>query len=161
MRRRYSATDYQRAVAKVREAMPDTAITTDIMVGFPGESEEEFEQSYRFCQRMGFANIHVFPYSERPGTIAAQMPGKVAEEVKKERSARMLELARESALRFRRQFLGQTMAVLWEKETAEGVWSGLTDNYIRVFTKSTQKLKNRLMEAKITGWRNGGLWGEL
>lgn len=161
MRRRYSVTDYQRAVTMVREAIPDIAISTDIMVGFPAESEEEFEQSYRFCQQMGFANIHVFSYSERPGTTAVHMPGKVPEGVKKERRARMLELAQESALRFRQQFLGRTMAVLWEKETREGVWSGLTDNYIRVFTKSSQKLKNRLVEARITGWHNGGLWGEL
>ncbi len=161
MKRRYSVNDYERAVAMVREAISDIAITTDIMVGFPGESEEEFEQSYRFCQQMGFANIHVFPYSERPGTTAAQMLGKVPEEVKKERSARMLGLARESALRFRQQFLGRTMAVLWEQKTEEEVWSGLTDNYIRVFTKSSQRLENRLVEARITDWRNGDLWGEL
>ena len=161
MRRRYSMADYQRAVTMIREAIPDIAITTDIMVGFPGESEEEFEQSYRFCRQTGFANIHVFPYSERPGTAAAQMLSKIPEEVKKERSARMLGLARESALRFGQQFLGRTMAVLWEKETGEGGWSGLTDNYSRVFTKSDQSLENRLAEARITGWRNGGLWGEL
>ena len=161
MRRRYSTADYEQAVTMVREAIPDIAITTDIMVGFPGESEEEFEQSYRFCQRMGFANIHVFPYSERPGTAAAQMTDKVPEGVKKERSAVMLGLARESALRFRQQFLGRTMAVLWEQETEEEVWSGLTDNYIRVFTKSSQRLENRLVETSITDWRNGDLWGEL
>ena len=161
MRRRYSTADYEQAVTMVREAIPDIAITTDIMVGFPGESEEEFEQSYRFCQQMGFANIHVFPYSERPGTAAARMPDKVLEGVKKERSAVMLGLARESALRFRRQFLGRTMAVLWEQKTEEEVWSGLTDNYIRVFTKSSQRLENRLVEARITDWRKGDLWGEL
>jgi len=161
MKRRYSVNDYERAVAMVREAIPDIAITTDIMVGFPGESDEEFEQSYRFCQQMGFANIHVFPYSERPGTTAIQMLGKVPEEVRKERSAGMLGLARESALRFRQQFLGRTMAVLWEQKTEEEVWSGLTDNYIRVFTKSSHRLENRLVETRITGWRNGGLWGEL
>jgi len=161
MRRRYSTTDYEQAVTMVREAIPDIAITTDIMVGFPGENEEEFEQSYRFCQRMGFANIHVFTYSERPGTAALQMSDKVPEEVKKERSVVMLGLARESALRFRQQFLGRTMAVLWEQETEEEVWSGLTDNYIRVFTKSSQRLENKLLETRITGWRNGGLWGEL
>jgi threonylcarbamoyladenosine tRNA methylthiotransferase MtaB len=161
MRRRYSTADYEQAVTMVREAIPDIAITTDIMVGFPGESEQEFEQSYRFCQRMGFANIHVFPYSERPGTAAARMPDKVPEGVKKGRSALMLALARESALRFRQQFLGRTMAVLWEQKAEEEVWSGLTENYIRVFTKSSQRLENRLVEARITDWRNGGLWGEL
>ena len=161
MRRRYSVADYERAVAMIREAIPNVAITTDIMVGFPGESEEEFEESYRFCQRLGFANIHVFPYSVRPGTTAAHLPGQVPERVKKERGERMLELARESALRFRRQFLGRTIAVLWEKEIGGGVWSGLSDNYIRVFTKSNQELKNRLLESRIVGWHNHDLWGEL
>jgi len=149
MRRRYSLADYERAVAMTREAIPDVAITTDIMVGFPGETDEEFEESYHFCQGMGFANIHVFPYSERPGTIAALMPEKVGDTVKRERSVRMLGLARESARRFGRRFLGRTMMVLWEREVEEGVWVGLTDNYIRIFTQSSEPLKNRLVEVKL------------
>jgi threonylcarbamoyladenosine tRNA methylthiotransferase MtaB len=150
MRRGYSVADYERAVMMAREAIPDVAITTDIMVGFPGESDEEFEESYRFCQGMGFANIHVFPFSQRPGTLAALVPGKVGDRVKKERSERMLRLARESALRFREKFLGRTMTVLWERE-AEGVWVGLTDNYIRVFASSNEPLKNRLTATRLVG----------
>ncbi|TET39882.1 MAG: tRNA (N(6)-L-threonylcarbamoyladenosine(37)-C(2))-methylthiotransferase MtaB [Dehalococcoidia bacterium] len=162
MRRRYSLANYERAVAMVREAIRDIALTTDIMVGFPGETEQEFEESYRFCQGMGFANIHVFPYSERPGTLAAQIPGKVGERVKKERSERMLELAREAALRFREQFLGRKMTVLWEKEAQQGVWVGLTDNHIRVFAQSSEPLRNRLLEAKLVGWHNlFDLWADL
>ncbi len=154
--------DYERAVAMVREAIPDIALSTDIMVGFPGETHQESEESYHFCQGMGFANIHVFPYSERPGTLAAQMPGKVGERVKKERSERMLELAREAALRFREQFLGRTMTVLWEKEAQQGVWVGLTDNHIRVFAQSSEPLRNRLVEAKLVGWHNlFDLWADL
>lgn len=162
MRRRYSLADYERAVAMVREAIPDIALTTDIMVGFPGETDQESEESYHFCQGMGFANIHVFPYSERPGTLAAEMPGKVGERVKKERSERMLELAREAALRFREQFLGRTMTVLWEKEAQQGVWVGLTDNHIRVFAQSSEPLRNRLVEAKLVGWHSlFDLWADL
>ena len=161
MRRRYSATDYKTAVARVREAIPDIAITTDIMVGFPGESDEEFEESYRFCQRMGFARIHVFPYSERPGTIAAGMSGKVGERVKKERSKRMLELAREAAWRFGEQLLGRTVTVLWQKKAEDGVWSGLSDNYIRVLARSGGELGNRLAEARLSSHHNDCLWGEL
>ena len=161
MRRRYSATDYETAMARAREAIPDIAITTDIMVGFPGESDEEFEESYRFCQRMGFARIHVFPYSERPGTIAAGMSGRVEERVKRERSKRMLELAREAAWRFGEQFLGRTATVLWEKKAEEGVWSGLSGNYIRVLAKSGGELGNRLAEARLIGRHKESLWGEL
>jgi threonylcarbamoyladenosine tRNA methylthiotransferase MtaB len=161
MRRRYSVTDYETAVARARETIPDIAVTTDIMVGFPGESDEEFEESYRFCQRMGFARIHVFPYSERPGTIAAGMSGKVVERVKRERSGRMLELAREAVWRFGEQFLGRTATVLWEKKVEEGVWSGLSDNYIRVLAKSGGELGNRLAEARLIGRHKESLWGEL
>lgn len=149
MRRGYSVDDYEKAVVMIREAIPDVAITTDIMVGFPGESDEEFEESHCFCQRMSFANIHVFPFSERPGTLATLMPEKVGERVKKERSERMLKLAKESARRFEVQFLGRTMRVLWEREVDDGVWVGLTDNYIRVFVQSDEPLKNRLSEVKV------------
>ncbi len=158
MRRRYSVADYERAMAMARQAIPDVAITTDILVGFPGESEDEFEQSYLFCQRMGFANIHVFPYSPRPGTIACRMPGGVEERVKKERSQRMLHLAQRASLRFRERFLGRKMMVLWEREIEDGIWVGLTDNYIRVLAKSDRDLKNRLTEAKLRGWHNQDLF---
>lgn len=154
MGRRYSTEDYEQAVVRIREAIPDVAITTDVMVGFPGETDDEFTLSYRFCQRMAFANIHVFPYSERPGTPATLMPEKIAEPVKKERSERMLKLARDSARRFREQFLGRTMMVLWEHEVDEGVWMGLTDNYIRVVARSNEPLKNWLIPARLGGGHN-------
>lgn len=152
MRRRYTVAQYEKAVTMAREAIPDVAITTDIMVGFPGESEGEFDEGYRFCQRMGFANIHVFPFSERPDTLAAAMPEKVGDRVKKVRSETMLKLARESSLRFREQFLGRTMTVLWEQRV-DGNWVGLTDNYIRVFASSNEPLKNRLTETRLVGCR--------
>jgi len=161
MRRRYSVADYETAVAIVREAIPDIAITTDIMVGFPGESDEEFEESYRFCQQMGFARIHLFPYSERPGTVAAAIPEKVEERAKKERGERMLALAQEAAWRFEEQLLGQDVSVLWERESGERVWSGLSDNYVRVFARSGGELTNILAEARLVGRHKERLWGEL
>ena len=163
MRRCYSLDDYQAAVALIREAIPGAAITTDIIVGFPGESDEEFERSYRSCQQAGFANIHVFPFSPRPGTRAAKMPNQVRDKVKKERSRKMLELSRISKRSFEEQFLGQTMWVLWEKETSpsEGIYSGLTDSYIRVFTRSQKRLTNTIAPVKLAGFDNQGMWGEL
>jgi threonylcarbamoyladenosine tRNA methylthiotransferase MtaB len=133
------------------------------MVGFPGESDEEFERSYRFCQQAGFANIHVFPFSPRPGTAAAKMSNQIGDEVKKERSRRMLELSWISKRNFEEQFLGQTMPVLWEKEAnlGEGTYSGLTDNYIRVFTRSEKPLTNKLLPAKLMEFYDQGVWGEL
>jgi threonylcarbamoyladenosine tRNA methylthiotransferase MtaB len=148
MGRRYNTADYRRAVELIREAVPGVAITTDIIVGFPGETDAEFQESYNFAKQMQFARIHVFPYSPRPGTQAALMSQQVGERVKQERSRRMLALGRASVHNFRQKFVGQTVTVLWEKETC-GVWSGLTDNYIRVFTKSDRDLTNQLLPAKL------------
>ena len=163
MRRRYLIDDYQRAVNLIKEVVPQVAITTDVMVGFPGESDEEYEQSYLFCQQAGFANIHVFPFSPRPGTAAARMPNQVRDEVKKERAQMMLELARNCRHNFCEQFLGQSMPVLWEKETnlGSGVYSGLTDNYLRVFTPSDRPLSNTIAPVKLVGLHEQGMWGEL
>jgi threonylcarbamoyladenosine tRNA methylthiotransferase MtaB len=148
MKRRYTTADYQRAVDLIRQAVPGVAITTDVIVGFPGETEAEFEQSYSFCKQMQFARIHVFSYSPRPGTQAALMPRQVEDKVKRERSRRMLALGWACVRSFRKKFLGETMLVLWEKETG-GVWSGLTDNYIRAYAKSDQDLTNRLLPVKL------------
>jgi threonylcarbamoyladenosine tRNA methylthiotransferase MtaB len=148
MKRRYTAADYQRAVASIREAVPGAAVTTDVIAGFPGETDDEFGESYNFCKQMNFARIHVFSYSPRPGTRAADMPRQVEDRVKRERSRRMLAMGRACIRSFRKGFLGKTMLVLWEKETG-GVWSGLTDNYIRAYTRSDQDLTNQLLPVKL------------
>jgi threonylcarbamoyladenosine tRNA methylthiotransferase MtaB len=161
MRRHYSVDDYRRAVSLIRKALPDAAITTDIMVAFPGESVEEFEESYRFCEEIDFANIHVFSYSSRPGTSAAWMPGQIKDNLKKERSLRMLELAQRSLSKFCQRFLGQNMTVLWEKEVSpgSGVYSGFSHNYVRLFTQSGEPLTNQFRLTRPVRLHNKGLWG--
>jgi threonylcarbamoyladenosine tRNA methylthiotransferase MtaB len=163
MRRSYSLDQYQRTIDLIREMIPGVAITTDIMVGFPGESDEEFEHSYSFCHQAGFANIHVFPFSPRPDTVAAGMPGQIKDKIKQERNQRMLELARISRRGFYEQFLEQTMPVLWEKETSpgSGIYSGLTDNYIRIFARSEHPLDNKITPVKLAGFHNRGMRGEF
>jgi len=163
MRRRYSLDDYQKAVNSIRQAISDVAITADVMVGFPGESDEEFEQSYRFCRQAGFANMHVFPFSPRPGTEAAKMPNQVEDQLRKERAQRMLELSRSLRYSFCQQRQGRTVWVLWEKETnpGSGIYSGLTDNYIRVFAQSEKPLTNKIASAKLARFHDQGMWGEL
>ena len=150
MNRPYGTSAYETAVERIRKAVPQVSITTDIIVGFPGETDEEFEESYRFCQHMAFANLHVFSYSERPVTAAAAMPDQIDERMKKERSKMMLKLARDSAAHFSRQFCGATLPVLWESEISPGVWDGLTDNYIRVMTHSDRSLKNEIVDARLS-----------
>jgi threonylcarbamoyladenosine tRNA methylthiotransferase MtaB len=163
MRRSYSLDEYQRTVNLIKEKIPEVAITTDIMVGFPAESDEEFEQSYSFCQQAGFANIHVFPFSPRPETAAAGMPEQTKDKVKQERNHRMLELSRSSRRSFCERFLGQSVPVLWEKETnpRSGIYSGLTGNYIRVFAGSKKSLSNEITPVKPIEFHNQGMWGEL
>ena len=163
MKRRYSTADYKDTLDMVRRAVPDAAVTADIMVGFPGETEAEFEDSYGFCREMEFADIHVFSYSPRPGTKAAAMAEHVADARKKERSNRMLGLARESSRRFMEKFIGETKMVLWENEESgrKGLYSGLTDNYIRVFTSSDRVLTNSILPVRLIGLCEDGMNGEL
>ncbi|MFC1873965.1 tRNA (N(6)-L-threonylcarbamoyladenosine(37)-C(2))-methylthiotransferase MtaB [Chloroflexota bacterium] len=149
MKRCYRVSDYQRAVSLIRGLVPDVAITTDIIVGFPGETEAEFEESYQFCWQSGFARLHVFPYSSRPGTGAALLPGQVSDKLKRERSRKMLALAGECAQTFREQFSGRVMPVLWEQSNSAGVWTGLTGNYIKVHTRSEAELTNRVLSLKV------------
>ncbi len=160
MGRRYSVSDYKKAVSLIRAQAPEAAITTDVIVGFPGETDEEFEESYNFCRQMEFARIHVFSYSPREETQASQMPRQVGAQIKKQRSQKMLALARESAKSFSQQFLGKTMPILWEKQS-DGIWSGLTDNYIKVYTKSNKDLTNKLLPVKLVEVREDGVWGEV
>jgi threonylcarbamoyladenosine tRNA methylthiotransferase MtaB len=160
MNRRYSVRDYEESVSLIRAQVPETAITTDVMVGFPGETDREFKESYDFCRRMEFARIHVFAYSPRQGTQAAQLPQQVGDKVKKERSQQMLALAKESAHNFSRRFLGRTMPVLFEQQS-NGVWSGHTANYIKVYTKNSGDLANKLLPVKLVEIRGDGVWGGL
>jgi threonylcarbamoyladenosine tRNA methylthiotransferase MtaB len=158
MGRRYTIEDYGQALALIRQAVPAAAITTDVIIGFPGETEDEFAEGLEFCRQAGFARIHVFPYSPRPGTAAAGMPGQVPAAVKKQRRQQMLALAGESAGRFREKYLDRVMPVLFEQKTG-GLWSGLTDNYIRVYIKSDEDLSNRILTVKLERLYKDGIRG--
>jgi threonylcarbamoyladenosine tRNA methylthiotransferase MtaB len=160
MRREYSIREYQDAIHLIRNQVPEVAITTDIIVGFPGETDEEFQVSYDFCRQIAFSRIHVFPYSPRHGTVAAHMPNKIRDSVKKERTQKMLALAQESMENFNRGFLGKTMSVLWEKQVRDK-WSGYTDNYIKVYTENNRDLTNQLTQVNLGEIRVDGVWGTV
>ncbi len=155
MRRRYTTGEYRRAAGLIRENVPDAAITTDVIAGFPGESEEDFARTLALCEEIGFAAIHAFPYSRRPHTGAALMPGHLPAPLRRARLERLLDLARESSRAFQRRFAGRTMDVLWEREAAGPArgrrWQGLTGNYIRVYTSAGTDLTNRLLPAYLAG----------
>jgi threonylcarbamoyladenosine tRNA methylthiotransferase MtaB len=160
MGRHCSSGQFLDLVQRARAGILDLAVTTDIIVGFPGEDEEEFSRTWSLAEGIGFARIHVFPFSARPGTVAAEMPNQVSPPVAQTRVARLLELGKESSRAFRARFLGRTSKVLWENQH-DGVWNGLTGNYIRVETRSGCDLHNRITTVQLTEMTDHGLLGEL
>ncbi len=165
MRRRYRAAEYDTAVERIRSCYPDASITTDLIVGFPGETDGDFDTTYRRCTDLDFADIHVFPYSERPGTLATRLQGSVAEPAKNERLQRLLSLAAESNRRQLDRSVGSVQEVLWEKEkrvsdaTAGAVSHGLTGAYQRVYTDADPTLAGTITRAHIEKTASDGLWG--
>ena len=138
MNRHYDTAEYRRIVANLRAAFPNAAITTDIMVGFAGETEEEFQQSLAFAEEIGFAKAHVFAYSRRPGTVADKMPDQVSKKEKEERSARMIAATQRTKEAFFQTQLGRTEPVLFEQTCAPSVWEGYTSNYTPVHVVSSE-----------------------
>jgi threonylcarbamoyladenosine tRNA methylthiotransferase MtaB len=165
MGRKTTPPAFVRLVAAARAAIPQVAITTDIMVGFPGESEAEFAESLAFVESIQFAGGHTFAYSARPGTAAARMPGQVPHPLRKERSLRMRELFEQSAALYRAGFLQQEASVLWESasQVSPQVWelSGLTDNYLRVNARALHDLWNRITPVRLVALIEEGLSGVI
>lgn len=149
MNRHYTTGEYRQIVADLRSAFPDCAITTDVMVGFAGETEEEFEASLAFVEEMAFAKAHVFAYSRRPGTRAYSMEGQVPNREKEARSHRMLAVARASQQAFLREQVGKEEEVLFEQEKAPGLWEGYTRNYTPVLLASGKRLAGELVRVKL------------
>ena len=148
MARKTTPPAFERLVAAARQAAPDLAITTDMIAGFPGETEAEFEESLAFVERMNFAGGHVFTYSARPGTAAARLPGQVPAALRKARNARLRAVFAEAERRYQSAFIGRVLPVLWESAVALGPqgWqmSGLTGNYLRVNALAPRGLWNQI-----------------
>ena len=152
MGRRYDTSRFSETVALVRNMVPDAGMTTDVIVGFPTEGDAEFEAGYRFAKSMAFSDIHVFPYSVRPGTSAAHFGEQVNEGIKRERMTRMLDLAADGHHCFRQAQLGSVRRVLWEPQPSandRSIWHGLSDNYIKVRVASRRRLANTITDARL------------
>ncbi len=160
MGRAYSPSSYIRSLEAIRAVVPDVAITTDVIVGFPGESDSEFGETVSFCEAAEFARIHVFPYSSRPGTRAAGMEGVVAPSTMKERVGAMSRLASSSREKYARSWLGRTAEVLWEEETKPGshVYSGTSHNYLRLLCRSALPLHNVLEDVTLEHLVGDAVW---
>lgn len=150
MNRRYTPEEYRNAVNTVRKYMPDAGLTTDIIAGFPGESEEDFEESYNFAKEIGFLKIHAFPYSPKKGTAAAGRKDQLHNNVKSERTKALIELSDRTGLEFISSFVGKNMDVLFERRHNGGLWEGYTSNYIKVHVKSDDNLENEIRTVRIT-----------
>lgn len=162
MNRRYTTDEYYELCRKLRRAFGSPAITTDIMVGFAGESEEDFEKSLGFAEKIGFAAAHIFPYSRRTGTIAAAMPDQVDEPTKKRRAARMAEVCRRSQLEYNRSFIGKTVEVLFERESCEEYHQGHIAEYVEVrVPRRGGSLRREMRRVRITGAETGFCTGEI
>lgn len=153
MRRKYTTQEYKEKILKLHEAMPDVAITTDVIVGFPGETEEQFERGYRFIEDLELYQLHVFPYSKRTGTPAARMPDQVPEEVKHERVRKLIELSYRLTVRYAERFLGEVVEVIPERPYKEdpksGLYMGYSDNYLQVAFPANDELIGKVCRVKI------------
>jgi len=156
MGRPYTAEDYLLTVENVRKRFPDVGITTDVIAGFPGETEEAFENTLRMVTDAGFTRLHVFRYSQRPGTLAAQMTGQVPTDVRKRRADELIRVGLIAMADFASRFVGRELAVLIETTGPTKLLTGFADNYVEVNLAGDVGLKGRIVRVKITGVNESG-----
>lgn len=165
MARKTTREDYMSIIQYARSVVPEIAITTDMIVGFPGETDELFAESMEFVQQVNFAGGHIFPYSARPGTAAAKFDQQVPKSIRKRRSAAMRAVFAEMTHNYQSAYLGKTVEVLWEngEQQPDGTWlmKGLTGNYLRIATISKINLANQITRTKISSFDEHGLSGEV
>lgn len=160
MNRKYTTEEYLESVRKLRSVWPDVAITTDIIVGFPGETEEEFKETMAFVEEVGFAQVHLFPYSTREGTVAAKMKDQIAPQVKDERVTRLKQVCDTSRRRFIKSHVGRVVEVLFET-IENGVGTGYTSNYLKVNIPNLDDMTNTVCQVKIEAIEGDILIGTL
>nr|WP_312576341.1 tRNA (N(6)-L-threonylcarbamoyladenosine(37)-C(2))-methylthiotransferase MtaB [Sedimentibacter sp.] len=160
MNRKYTTVQYLNNVEVIRKYMPESAITTDVIVGFPGETDEEFNQTYEFVKNIQFSRIHVFKYSIREGTKAADMKEQVDEKIKSARSRQLIELGDIIANEFMKKYVGHTMSVLVENQKDNNLYEGYTTNYLKVLIKSNNNIRNKIIDVKVNKVSNDYLESE-
>ena len=159
MKRKYDTARYLESVELLKTHFPGCGITTDMIVAFPGETEEEFEESLRFIQKCGFSDMHIFPYSRRPGTPADKMPGQHSNATKEQRSRRAVEVARDMTQSYLQGLVGKTLPVLFEEPEGD-FFTGHAPNYVKVYV-SGEQLHNQIHPVTITGLYAQGVTGQL
>ncbi|MBQ8133230.1 MAG: tRNA (N(6)-L-threonylcarbamoyladenosine(37)-C(2))-methylthiotransferase MtaB [Clostridia bacterium] len=160
MNRHYTTAEYEKIVSDIRSVFENAAITTDIMVGFAGETDEEFQKSMAFVEKIGFAKVHIFPYSRRPGTAADKAPNQLSNDIKKKRAALMAEAAGRARKKFLASQVGRTEKVLIEARNKNGKYEGYTPNYTLVYVEADDSDINTVVDVKITTAENDYCTGE-
>jgi len=155
MKRRYAAQEYAAFIEKAVRTVPDLGLGTDLMVGFPGETDAAFANTRALAADLPFSYFHVFSYSPRPGTAALKLPDAVPARTIKARSEELCALSRAKRLAFYHQHVGRTVSVLFETRNQSGLFTGLTDNYIRVGVPAEADLSNQLRPVRLTGAMDG------
>ncbi|CAH1204263.1 Threonylcarbamoyladenosine tRNA methylthiotransferase MtaB [Paenibacillus allorhizoplanae] len=154
MRRKYTTAEFARKIERLHEIMPDVAITTDVIVGFPGETEEMFRDGYKFMEQMKFSEMHVFPYSKRTGTPAARMEDQVDEEIKNARVHELIDLSEKMQLAYAQKFVGQVLEVIPERTYKgapdSGLYSGYSDNYVQLVFEGSEEMIGQVCRVKVT-----------
>mgnify|MGYP005779703049 CR=1 FL=1 len=154
MNRRYTIEEFEKGVKLLRKVYPNVALTTDVIVGFPGETEEEFKQTYEFLKKIKFYKMHIFKYSQRKGTRAAVMPNQIDGNVKEKRSRELIELSNQNEKEYNETYIGKEVEVLWEEshiENGKRYIKGHTTNYLVVKLETDENLENQIQKVKIIG----------
>lgn len=160
MNRKYDTERFFESISLLRRYFENCAITTDMIVGFPGETEDEFSKTLDFIEKCAFSSMHIFPYSKRNGTPAAKMPDQITKAEKSSRAKRASEIAKALSENYLKEQLGRTLSVLFE-EVCDGFWSGHAMNYSRIYVKSEENLKNKTLDVYVTSLFRDGLCGEI
>lgn len=149
MNRKYSKEEYLSKVNEIQSALPNVALSTDIITGFPTETESDFRDTYDFAKKIGFMRIHAFPYSERPFTMASKLNGKVAMEIRRERVKKLLKLSEENKQKYLDSLKGQVLSILIEHRGKNNAYSGYSENYLEINVKSTKDIFNSFISYKV------------
>ena len=161
MKRRYTTEEYKTIVDRLRAAIPNVSITTDVIVGFPGETNEEFDKTYEFLKDIELTHMHIFKYSPRKGTPAATMENQVDPSTKHERSEKLLQLNEENFKKFGQKMLDKEFNVLFEQKAGDNKYEGLTENYVKVIVESDNDISEQILKVKIKDVKNEFLEGIL
>jgi len=161
MNRRYTTREYMERILSIRKFFPDVSITTDVIVGFPGETDKDFEETVAFIKKVGFSRLHVFPFSPRRGTKAYNMPNQIEKKIKNSRSQYLIKLSECLEKNYQEKFINKTLDVLFEEEIEKDIFEGYTRNYIKTRTRSSDNLQNEIVPTTLINNNKGYVEGNI